>query len=70
MSWIDRLPFSPWLLYVLLALAVAAIGHVVRWIDGSIPAGSFQIARLAEAPIPVAFLALCDSPEALSQTLT
>lgn len=64
-SWVDRLmarleslPGPPWLAYILLTLALALLGHVVRWMDGSLPAGAFDVARLAEAPMAFIMLAL------------
>ncbi len=64
-SWVDRLfvwiehrPFPPWLFYLLIILALAILGHVVRWIDGSLSPGSLQVIPLVEAPFAVYFLAL------------
>jgi len=37
---------------------MALLGHIVRWLDGSLSPGSFQIPLLAEALVPVWFLAL------------
>lgn len=50
---------------------MALLGHVARWLDGSLSPGSFQTARLAEPPVPVYFLALIHylnsaSPRALA----
>jgi hypothetical protein len=57
-AWIERLPFPSWLFYLVIVLTIALLGHIVRWLDGSLSPGSFQIARLAEALVPVWFLAL------------
>jgi hypothetical protein len=36
-------------------LAAILLSHVVRWIDGSLPAGSVDITRVAEAPFLIFF---------------
>jgi hypothetical protein len=64
-SWVDRLfvwiegrPFPPWLFYLLIILALAILGHIVRWFDGSLSPGSFQVIPVVEAPFAVYFFAL------------
>lgn len=38
-DWIDELPGSPWLYYVVAAIVVAGLGNAVFWLDGSVPLG-------------------------------
>lgn len=56
--WIERRPFPPWLFYLLIVLALAILGHIVRWVDGSLPPGSVQVLPIVEAPLAVYFFAL------------
>jgi hypothetical protein len=56
--WLERRPFPPWLFYLLIILGLAILGHIVRWLDGSLSPGSFQIIPVVEAPFAVYFFAL------------
>jgi hypothetical protein len=57
MAWVDRLPWPPWLFYLAVVLAGLLSRHAVRWLDGSLPAGSLNLALAAEAPFLVLTLA-------------
>ena len=57
-AWIARLPGPAWVFYVTLVAALMLISQALRWLDGSLPVGTYDLARLAEAPFPVYFLAL------------
>lgn len=48
-SAIDRLPGPAWIYYVALALAVASLANVLRWMDRSLQFGSFDPFRVSEA---------------------
>jgi hypothetical protein len=52
-GWIDRLPLPPWLFYLSVVFAASLLQHAVRWMEGSLPAGSISIALVAEAPFLV-----------------
>ncbi len=47
---IEKLPGPPWAYYLGLTLAEALLNHSLRWLDGSLPRGTFDLFRLAEAP--------------------
>jgi hypothetical protein len=53
MAWVDRLPWPSWLFYLAVLLAGVLIRHAVRWLDGSLPVGSLNMALIAEAPFLV-----------------
>ena len=55
-GWIASLPGPAWVFYLALAVGLALISHALRWLDGSLPVGTFDPARLAEVPFPVYFL--------------
>lgn len=38
-NWVDALPGSPWLWYVIAAILIGSLGNAVFWIDGSVPLG-------------------------------
>jgi hypothetical protein len=64
-SWVDRLinavdklPGPAWLAYLGGILTAILLSHAVRWIDGSLPAGSLDIIRVAEAPFLILFPAV------------
>lgn len=41
--WIDRLPFSKWLFYIIVLVTYGGIQHVVAWSKGSLPFGEFNL---------------------------
>lgn len=64
-SWVDQLlravanfPGPAWLFYLIGILSTLFVSHSVRWIDGSLPAGSVDILRIAEASLVVLFPAV------------
>ncbi len=64
-SWVDRLinavekaPGPAWLTYLGGLLTAILLSHAVRWIDGSLPAGSVDVIRVAEAPFLILFPAI------------
>src|SRR3970040_2346824 len=64
-SWVDRLisavdnlPGPAWLAYLGGLLTLTLLSHAVRWIDGSLPPGSVDTIRVAEAPFLILFPAL------------
>lgn len=64
MAWIERLPGPAWGFYALAALVIVALGHGLRWLDGSLPAGSFDPERFAtdaQTIYPLAILHLLNS---------
>jgi hypothetical protein len=56
--WIDRIPGSSWLFYVVLLVTMAFLNNAVRWLDGSLAVGSFIPIRVLDAGYVVIFLAL------------
>ena len=60
-AWIGRLPGPAWVFYVLAIVLLILVSHGVRWLDGSLPRGEFDPARVAEAPLILYFLALMHS---------
>ncbi|RJP48670.1 MAG: hypothetical protein C4583_13900 [Anaerolineaceae bacterium] len=46
MAWIERLPGSAWGFYLLASVIFVALGHGLRWLDGSIETGTFDPFRL------------------------
>jgi len=57
-AWIAGLPGPAWVFYVLLVAVLILISQPLRWLDGSLPVGTFDLARLAEVPFAIYFLAL------------
>jgi hypothetical protein len=50
LAWIERLPVSPWLFYcAILALSIV-INNGVRWIEGTLAWGTFDLPRIVEIP--------------------
>lgn len=47
MAWIERLPGSAWGFYLLITAIIAALGHGLRWLDGSLPPGTFDPFRFS-----------------------
>jgi hypothetical protein len=41
-AWIDALPAPAWVVYLVVFLCVAVANHVVAWIEGYVPVGSFD----------------------------
>lgn len=58
MGWIERLPGPAWAFYLLMTLVVIVLGHLFRWVDGTVPMGVIEPARVAEAPLFLCSLAL------------
>lgn len=56
--WIDRIPGSVWLIYMLSTLSIAVLTNAVFWIDGSMPFGSVDPFNTLFAPFVVYWLAL------------
>jgi hypothetical protein len=54
-NWVDKLPGPAWVAYLGGLLTAILLSHAARWIDRSLPAGSVDIARVAEAPFLVFF---------------
>jgi hypothetical protein len=61
-SWVDRLinrvdklPGPAWVVYLGGLLTAILLSHLLRWIDGSLPAVSVDIARVAEVPFLIFF---------------
>ena len=48
-QWINRIPGASWLFYVALFFAGAFLNNAVRWLDGSLEAGSFIPLRVFDA---------------------
>ncbi len=46
MAWIERLPGPAWGFYLLATVIFVAVGHGLRWLDGSIETGTFDPFRL------------------------
>lgn len=57
-QWIDKLPVPSWLFYVALFLTGALLNNALRWLDGSLEAGSFIPLRFFDAGYLVLPLAL------------
>jgi len=47
---IESLPGPPWAYYLALAPAEALLNNALRWLDGSLQPGTFDVFRVAEAP--------------------
>ncbi|RJP48499.1 MAG: hypothetical protein C4583_14125 [Anaerolineaceae bacterium] len=47
MAWIERLPGPAWAFYVLATLLFVALGHGLRWLDGSLQPGTFDPLKFA-----------------------
>ncbi len=58
MAWIERLPGPAWGFYLLLTVIFVALGHGLRWLDGSMQAGTFDPLRFANDSLTVYALAL------------
>jgi len=56
--WIERIPVSVWIIYLLSTLAIAVLTNAVFWIDGSMPIGSIDTFNTLFAPFVVYWLAL------------
>lgn len=57
MAWIERLPGSTWGFYLLATVVIVALGHGLRWLDGSIETGTFDTFRLAGDSLTIYALA-------------
>jgi hypothetical protein len=55
--WISRIPGPSWLFYVILYLLFGVLNNSVRWMDGSLAAGTFLRVRVLDAGYLVFFLA-------------
>jgi hypothetical protein len=55
-AWIERLPGPSWLTYVTLFLLSTIINTAAYWLDGSLPFGTFDPARIAEVPLLIFLL--------------
>ena len=53
MIWVERLPIPAWLFYLIILFGAPLIQYVVRWMEGSLPVGSINVAIVAEAPFLV-----------------
>lgn len=58
MGRIERLPGPAWAFYLLMTLVVIVLSHLFRWVDGTIPMGVIEAARVAETPLLACSLAL------------
>lgn len=54
-TWIDGLWGPPWIFYLLVFLIMILIGHVTLWLEGSLPFGNINLARIAEQPLLLYF---------------
>jgi hypothetical protein len=54
-DWLKRLPVPLWTSYLIAALALSLLGHVLRWLDGSLPPGSLEVNQLAGGFFPIYF---------------
>lgn len=57
-NWVDKLPGPAWIAYLGGLLTAILLSHAVRWIDGSLPPGSVDFIRVAEAPFLILFPAV------------
>jgi hypothetical protein len=57
-GWIDRLPGDTWLFYLLSLLVIQLLLHVIFWVDGSVPVGSFSFVVAANGVFVIYWLAL------------
>lgn len=57
MLWIERLPGSAWVFYLLVTAVIAALGHGLDWLDGTIPPGTFNADELTNDFITIYALA-------------
>ncbi|MEW5939384.1 MAG: hypothetical protein AB1750_06975 [Chloroflexota bacterium] len=58
MAWIERLPGSAWIVYLLGTAVIVAVSHGLRWSDGTIPTGTIDAYRLANDSLTIYFLAV------------
>ena len=58
MAWVERLPGPAWGFYLLATVIFVALGHGLRWLDGSLQAGTFDPLRFANDSLTVYALAL------------
>lgn len=58
MAWIERLPGSAWVYYLSVTLLFVVLSHGLRWMDGSLPRGTFDPLRLVNDSITVYGLAV------------
>lgn len=57
-GWIDRLPGEPWLFYLLSLLVLQLLFHLLFWVDGAVPVGSFSYVAAAHGFFVIYWLAL------------
>ena len=57
-GWIDRLPGDTWLFYLVSLLAIQLLLHVIFWVDGAVPVGSFSFVVAANGLFVIYWLAL------------
>jgi len=57
-QWIDRLPGSAWVFYLVSILALTVLINIVVWVDGSVPFGSYSSFQGIFPPFVFYFLAL------------
>ena len=57
LDWIEARPIPPWASYLLAAGGASLIMHLPRWLDGSLPPGSFEVNQLAASIYPIFFIA-------------
>lgn len=55
-GWFDGLPGPTWLAYGIAALLLIPLNHAPRWIEGSVPLGSIDPARIFEIPLFLFYL--------------
>ena len=57
MAWIERLPGSAWVFYLLATAVIVALGHGLDWLDGTIPTGTFVVDELTNDAVTIYALA-------------
>ena len=58
MAWIERLPGSAWIYYLLATAVIVAVSHGLRWSDGTIPTGTIDTFRLTNDFLTIYGLAI------------
>lgn len=56
-AWIERLPLPAWVVYAFALVFFAVTNNVVFWIDGALPAGTFDFVKTSDAVFILFFLA-------------
>ncbi|MBI3164774.1 MAG: hypothetical protein HYZ24_08830 [Chloroflexi bacterium] len=57
MAWIERLPGSAWVFYLLATLVIVALGHGLDWLDGTMEFGTFNTDELTNDSVTIYALA-------------